>query len=74
MEYSIETYGLKEVFDGVVAVQGLDQKVEKGSSYGFLGPNGAGKSATIKMPTGNIAPTEGDGRLLGIPPSRQRLQ
>ena len=74
MEYSIETYGLKKSFDGKIAVQGLDLKVEKGCFYGFLGPNGAGKSTTIKMLTGIIAPTEGDARLLGISLSRKPLQ
>jgi ABC-2 type transport system ATP-binding protein len=74
MDYSIETYGLRKVYDGVTAVKGLDLKVEKGCFFGFLGPNGAGKSTTIKMLTGLIAPTEGDARLLGIPLRRQPLQ
>lgn len=74
MDYSIETYGLKKVYEGVTAVRGLDLKVEKGCFFGFLGPNGAGKSTTIKMLTGIIAPTEGDARLLGIPLRRQPLQ
>ena len=74
MDYSIETYGLRKVYEGVTAVKGLDLKVEKGCFFGFLGPNGAGKSTTIKMLTGIIAPTEGDARLLGIPLRRQPLQ
>ena len=74
MDYSIETYGLRKVYEGVTAVRGLDLKVEKGCFFGFLGPNGAGKSTTIKMLTGIIAPTEGDARLLGIPLLRQPLQ
>jgi len=74
MEYSIETYGLKKVYEGVTAVKGLDLRVEKGCFYGFLGPNGAGKSTTIKMLTGIVTPTEGEARLLGIPLSRQPLQ
>ena len=74
MEYSIETYGLKKVYDEVTAVQALDLRVEKGCFFGFLGPNGAGKSTTIKMLTGIVPPTAGEARLLGIPLTRQPLQ
>jgi ABC-2 type transport system ATP-binding protein len=74
MEYSIETYGLRKVYEEVTAVKGLDLRVEKGCFYGFLGPNGAGKSTTIKMLTGIVKPSEGEARLLGIPLARQPLQ
>ena len=74
MEYSIETYGLKKVYEEVTAVRALDLRVEKGCFYGFLGPNGAGKSTTIKMLTGIVPPTEGEARLLGIPLTRQPLK
>ncbi len=74
MEYSIETYGLNKTYEEVIAVKGLDLRVEKGCFYGFLGPNGAGKSTTIKMLTGIVPPTSGEARLLGIPLTRQPLQ
>lgn len=74
MEYSIETHGLRKVYEAVVAVDRLNLRVEKGCFFGFLGPNGAGKSTTIKMLTGIISPTEGDARLLGQSLSRQPLQ
>ena len=41
--------------------------VNEGEIYGFLGPNGAGKSTTIKMLTGLIHPTSGEGKVLGLP-------
>ena len=43
----------------VVAVDGIDLRIEKGEIYGFLGPNGAGKTTTIKMILGLIRPTSG---------------
>lgn len=65
MQPAIETEGLKRDFDGVVAVESLDLRVEAGTFFGFLGPNGAGKSTTIKMLTGLLAPTSGSARILG---------
>ena len=65
MALAIETRGLTRRFGSVVAVDGLDLRVERGTFYGFLGPNGAGKSTTIKMLTGLLAPTSGAMHLLG---------
>ena len=64
MTLAIETRGLSRRFGDVVAVDGLDLHVEKGTFYGFLGPNGAGKSTTIKMLTGLLAPSGGVMRIL----------
>ena len=65
MTLAIETNGLTRRFGELVAVDGLDLRVEAGTFYGFLGPNGAGKSTTIKMLTGLLAPTSGTMRILG---------
>lgn len=64
MTLAIETRGLSRRFGEVIAVDGLDLRVEKGTFYGFLGPNGAGKSTTIKMLTGLLAPSGGMMRIL----------
>ncbi len=62
---SIETSGLSKTFDAMVAVDGIDLRVEAGTFYGFLGPNGAGKSTTISMLTGMLAPSGGTAQILG---------
>lgn len=49
-----KSYGDREVVSGV----GLE--VRPGQILALLGPNGAGKSTTIKILTGQIAPTKGD--------------
>jgi len=65
MSVAIETHALRKVFGGNVAVADLTLSVEQGEVFGFLGPNGAGKTTSIKMLLGLIAPTSGEGRLLG---------
>lgn len=67
MTYAIETQGLRKSFGGKVAVADLTLQVEPGEVFGFLGPNGAGKTTSIKMLLGLIAPSGGQGRLLGLP-------
>jgi ABC-2 type transport system ATP-binding protein len=48
-------------------VKGLTLEVQQGEVFGFLGPNGAGKTTSIKMLLGLVAPTAGNGALLGAP-------
>ena len=41
--------------------------VPRGEVFGFLGPNGAGKTTSVKLLLGLIAPSSGEGWLLGQP-------
>jgi ABC-2 type transport system ATP-binding protein len=41
--------------------------VPRGEVFGFLGPNGAGKTTAVKVLLGLLAPTSGEGWLLGHP-------
>lgn len=70
MEPAIETRGLRRTFGELVAVDGVDLAVPRGTMYGFLGPNGAGKSTTIKCLTGLLRPSAGEVRILGIDPGK----
>jgi ABC-2 type transport system ATP-binding protein len=65
-ETVIETRGLRRAFGSLVAVDGLDLRVERQQFLGFLGPNGAGKSTTIKMLTGLLRPSGGSIQVLGL--------
>jgi ABC-2 type transport system ATP-binding protein len=65
---AITTTGLRKAFGDLLAVDGIDLAVPRGSFYGFLGPNGAGKSTTIKCLTGLLTPTAGQIRILDMDP------
>ncbi len=65
----IETTGLRKVYGSKIAVDDLTLQVPRGEVFGFLGPNGAGKSTSVKMLLGLVAPSGGDARVLGRPPS-----
>lgn len=54
------------------AVNHISFAIEEGEMVGFIGPNGAGKSTTIKMLSGILFPDEGDIRVNGYIPYRQR--
>jgi ABC-2 type transport system ATP-binding protein len=58
-------------FGDLVAVDGLDLSIEKGTIFGLLGSNGAGKSTTLKMLTTLLPPTSGEARVAGFDIVRQ---
>ncbi len=58
--------GLTRRFGDFVAVDHVSFEVREGEIFGFLGPNGAGKTTTIKMLTGLLAPSEGNGHVAGL--------
>ncbi|TXH05680.1 MAG: ATP-binding cassette domain-containing protein [Nevskiaceae bacterium] len=65
-EILIEARGLTRRYGPTVAVSDLSLTLRKGEILGLLGPNGAGKSTTMKMLTGNLAPSAGEARIKGI--------
>ncbi|MBW7874644.1 MAG: ABC transporter ATP-binding protein [Candidatus Cloacimonetes bacterium] len=56
----IELINLKKQYGELVAVDGINLKVNPGEIYGFLGPNGAGKTTTIRMITGILPASSGE--------------
>lgn len=56
----------------VNAVDDLSFQVEEGEMFALIGENGAGKSTTIKMLTGILTPSDGDIRINGYVPFKQR--
>ena len=59
---------LAKRYGKVVAVDGLNLKVEKGTILGLIGPNGAGKTTTIKIILGLLRPDRGKVLVFGEDP------
>lgn len=64
-ECAIETRNLVKRFGDFTAVDNLNFSVRRGEVFGFLGANGAGKSTTIRILTGILLPTSGEGTVAG---------
>jgi ABC-2 type transport system ATP-binding protein len=65
MTLAIEVDNLHKSFGDFHAVQGATFHAEAGEVLSLLGPNGAGKSTTISILSGLLAPTSGDGCIMG---------
>lgn len=48
-----------------LALKDISITLHKGEILGFLGPSGAGKTTTIKIITGQLRQTSGEGKILG---------
>lgn len=66
----IETHSLCKKYGEKTAVLDMSISVKEGEIFGLLGPNGAGKSTLIKMLTGLVFKTKGEGQVLGLPLGR----
>jgi putative spermidine/putrescine transport system ATP-binding protein len=56
----LEIKHLSKCFGDVVAVKGVDLRVEAGSLVALLGPSGCGKTTTLRMIAGLEQPSKGD--------------
>ncbi len=63
--FPVSVRGLTRRYGDFTAVDAVTFDVRAGEIFGFLGPNGAGKTTTIKMLTGLVAPSEGEGWVAG---------
>ena len=66
MTQMIEMSGVVKRYGDVVALDGLDLTVPKGTVLGLLGPNGAGKTTAVRILTTLLAFDEGTVRVAGL--------
>lgn len=64
-EFAIEASELVRNFGEFRAVDNVSFSVPYGEIFGLLGANGAGKTTVIKMLTGIISPSSGEGHVAG---------
>ena len=69
--FAIQTFNLTKIFNGLVAVDGIDLNIKKGELFALLGPNGAGKTTTINMLCCLLKPTSGTAQIMGYDINRQ---
>ena len=62
----IRTQGLVKRYGDVLALDGLDLVVPRGTVLGLLGPNGAGKTTAVRILTTLLEPDEGTATVAGI--------
>ncbi|CAN5635269.1 ABC transporter ATP-binding protein [soil metagenome] len=71
---AIETGGLARRYGKLKALRGVDLTVSEGSVYGLVGPNGAGKTTLIRALVGTLRPSDGEVRVLGLNPLKERTK
>ena len=68
----METRSLTKRFGANVAVDVVELRVPRGSTFGYLGPNGAGKTTLIRTLLGLTRADGGTMSLLGFPVPAER--
>ena len=66
MGTAITAKNLTKKFGAFTAVDAISFEVREGEVFGFLGANGAGKTTAMKMLTGLLSPTSGEGSVAGF--------
>ena len=62
----IRARGIRVVYDGLTAVDGVDLEVRAGEWVALVGPNGSGKTSLLRALAGTVA-AEGEVELGGLP-------
>lgn len=64
---AVEIKGLVKIYPpDVRALDGIDLSIRQGSLFALLGPNGAGKTTLMRVITTQLAPNEGEARVIGL--------
>jgi branched-chain amino acid transport system ATP-binding protein len=61
----LECRNIERRFGGVVALNGIDLRIDRGEIFGLVGPNGCGKTTLVNAVTGFFPPQRGSIHLNG---------
>lgn len=70
----LEAINLTKAYNGAVALDSLNLKIEPGEVFCLLGANGAGKTTTINLFLNFIEPTAGVAKINGLDVTAQPLE
>ena len=70
----IEGKDITKQYGPMKALDKVNLSVDQGDFYGFFGPNGAGKTTLIRILTGQLEPTSGSARVMGVDVVREPLR
>lgn len=59
MSYVLNIHEVTKTFGGLHALEGINLKVEEGTTHAIIGPNGAGKSTLLNCCIGKLTPNSG---------------
>ncbi|MCU0861404.1 MAG: ABC transporter ATP-binding protein [Methanomassiliicoccales archaeon] len=65
---------LSKSYGSKLALDKVSFDVEKGAFFGCFGPNGAGKSTLLRILTGQVQPSAGEAKVLGLDCATQGLE
>ena len=68
----LEISGLTKAYGKLVAVAGLDLRLDQGTIHGLVGPNGSGKTTMLSIVSGLRRKTSGE-VTFGVPPNKVML-
>ena len=71
MTAAVELLNVTKNYGLVPALRDITLEADEGEAVAFLGPNGAGKSTLLKIVAGQIAPSSGHVRVLGLDAARE---
>ncbi len=63
---AVQATQLVRRYGDVEALRGVDLTIDEGEFFGLFGPNGAGKTTMLRILTGQLRPTSGSARVLGV--------
>ncbi|WP_319825897.1 ABC transporter ATP-binding protein [Thalassovita sp.] len=69
-EPAIQIEQVNKQFGAVTAIENLSFHVNRGEIVSFLGRTGAGKSTALNLIMGNMSPTKGRVRVMGMDPNK----